>query len=315
VDAGGYLKDETEMIFELIQSFMVLPITFECSAALSLDNNDTYAVGISHFLKKELGMEISMVAVGTHAAAKKVQEVCSTVLVEPTIDEKKEQFIEKGPMMIMGNFYDLKIAKELGFNNFLFADIPTLGYIATEASPYMGFQGARNLIQQTGNQIYINFLIETKGGMEESISLGEIPWDLDAREAFVKVASMIPHFIKATAMRKLQKKAEEIAVQKGSAITMEVIRTVTEQYTPTRFKTRFLSAFHGDSGEQHGILDIGEVEFTMEWDPGAKAIMEIVPQEVKAIAVSGAEEFAREKGYKKITVEVINEFKKEAGMG
>ena len=315
VDARDYLKEETEMIFELIQSFMVLPITFECSAALSLDNNDTYAVGISHFLHNELGMELSMVAVGSEAAGKKVQEVCENVLVEPTIDEKKEQFIEKGPMMIMGNFYDLKIAKELGFNNFLFADIPTLGYIATEASPFMGFQGVRNLIQQTGNQIYINFLIETKGGMEEAISLGEIPWDLDAREAFVKVASMIPHFIKATAMRKLQKKAEEIAVQRGSNINMDIIRTVTDQYTPTRFKTRFLSALQ-NGFEEEVVEDQPEaIVFTMEWDTEAKKMMEKVPAEVRAMAVSGTEEFAKEKGCKKITAKVVDEFKQEAGMG
>ena len=315
VDAREYLKEETEMIFELIQSFMVLPITFECSAALSLDNNDTYAVGISQFLKKELGMELAMVAVGSAAAGEKVKEVCNNVLVEPTIDEKKEQFIEKGPMMIMGNFYDLKIAKELGFNNFLFADIPTLGYIATEASPYMGFQGVRNLIQQTGNQIYINFLIETKGGMEEAISLGEIPWDLDAREAFVKVAAVIPHFIKATAMRKLQKKAEELAVKNGTGITMDIIRTITEQYTPTRFKSKFLSVLqNGQDGEQQGEPS-AELTFTLEWDAPARELMEKIPQEVQAMAVAGTEEFAKEKGYQRITAVVVNEFKEEAGMG
>ncbi len=314
IDARPYLKQETDMIFELIQSFMVLPITFECSVALSLDNNDTYAVGISHFLKKELGMELSMVAVGTEAAAQRVRHVCDTVLVEPTIDEKKEQFVEKGPMLIMGNFYDLKIAKELGFNNFLFADIPTLGYLATEASPYMGFQGVRNLIQQTGNQIYINFLLETKGGMDEAISLGEIPWDLDAREAFVKVASMIPHFIRATAMRKLQKKAEEIAVQNGTGITMDIIKTVTEQYTPTRFKTRFLSTFHEGDGEQDKTVP-EETRFTMTWDSEAQALTEKIPQDFRSIAIAKIEEYAQGKGYSTITAVVINEFKNETGMG
>jgi hypothetical protein len=255
-----------------------------------------------------------MVAVGSEAAGEKVKEVCGNVLVSPTIDEKKEQFIEKGPMMIMGNFYDLKIAKELGFNNFLFADIPTLGYIATEASPFMGFQGVKNLIQQTGNQIYINFLIETKGGMEEAISLGEIPWDLDAREAFVKVADVIPHFIKATAMRKLQKKAEEIAVQNGTGITMDIIRTVTEQYTPTRFKSKFLSVVQGGQEDEQGEPPSTEVKFTMEWDAEAKAEIEKAPQEVQPMAVSATEEYAREKGYKKITVGVVNEFKRESGM-
>jgi hypothetical protein len=33
------------------------------------------------------------------------------------------------------------------------------------------------------------------------------------------------------------------------------------------------------------------------------------------MAVTGAEGYAQEKGYKNITVAIINEFKKEAGMG
>ncbi len=314
IDARPYLKQETDMIVALIQSFMVLPITFECSAALSLDNNDTYAVGISHFLKKELGMQISFVAVGTQAAAGKVREVCDTVLVEPTIDEKKEQLTEKGPMLIMGNFYDLKIARELGFNNFLFADIPTLGYIATEASPFMGFQGVRYLIQQTGNQIYINFLIETKGGMDEAISLGEIPWELEAREALAKVGNMIPHFIRATAIRKLQKKAEERAVQQGTGITLDIIKAVTEQYTPTRFKTRFLSAFkEGAVAAPHETATV-EATFTMTWEPDAQAQAARIPQEVRFAAVAEVEDYARKRGHERITAAVVAEFKKEIGM-
>jgi len=315
VDARDYLREETEMIFEFIQSFMVLPISFECSVALSLDNNDTYAVGISHFLKKELGMEISMVAVGSEAAGAKAKEVCKTVLVEPTLEEKKEVLVEKGPMLILGNFYDLKISRELGFNNFLFADIPTIGFVTTEANPFMGFMGAKNLIQQANNQIYISFLIETKGGMDEAISLGEIPWDLDAREAFVKVTDIIPHFIKGTAMKKLQKKAEEMAVQKGTGITLDIIRAVTEQYTPTRFKSKFLSVFQNGTGDDKAANLPAEAVYTMQWDAAARAMMEKVPEDFRAMAISGTEDFAKQKGYKRITQKTVDAFKKKSGMG
>jgi hypothetical protein len=261
-------------------------------------------------------MEISMAAVETKAAAEKVKEVCDNVLVSPTIDEKREQFQEKSPLMIMGNFYDIKIAKELGFSNYLFADIPTMGHQTTEANPFMGFMGAKNLIQHTVNQIYVNIFLETKGGMEEAISFGVVEWDLDARKAFVKVADMIPHFIKAIAVRKLQKKAEEIALQKGTKITMEIIRQVTDQYTPTKFKSKFLSALKGDGGSPEGTeAPPEEVKFTMPWDAAAKAAIGKAPKEIQAMAVSGTEEFAREKGYKEITEQVINEFKKETGMG
>ena len=48
----------------------------------------------------------------------------------------------------------------------------------------------------------------------------------------------------------------------------------------------------------------------MDWDPEAKAMMDKVPQEVRSMAVTGAEEYAQEKGYKRITVAIINEFKR-----
>jgi hypothetical protein len=52
----------------------------------------------------------------------------------------------------------------------------------------------------------------------------------------------------------------------------------------------------------------------MEWDAPARELMEKIPQEVQAMAVAGIEEFAKERGYKKITAGVVNEFKEEAGM-
>jgi hypothetical protein len=131
----------------------------------------------------------------------------------------------------------------------------------------------------------------------------------------VKVADMIPHFIKAIAMRKLQKKAEELAIQKKSKITLDIVRTVTDQYTPTRFKSKFLSALKENDGVKGDQALPSEVKFTMTWDAKAKAMMNKVPKEVRAIAISGTEEFAQEKGYKRVTVKVVNEFKKESGMG
>lgn len=131
----------------------------------------------------------------------------------------------------------------------------------------------------------------------------------------MKVADMIPHFIRAIAVRKLQKKAEEIALQKGTKITMDIVRTVTDQYTPTRFKSKFLSALKEDKEAPEVVAPPEKVKFTMPWDPKAKTMIKKVPKEVQAMAVSGTEEFAREKGYKKVTVKVVNEFKKESGMG
>ena len=221
LDGAAYLKEEVENGFKLIRSGSVFTVTLETPVALSLENHNTYAVGISAFFKHELGMNICLAAVGDEEAGKKVREVSDTVLLSPTIDEKKRHYQETSPLLILGNFYDLKVSKDLGFLNFIFADIPTISYLATENGPYMGFRGASYLIQQVVNQVYINLFIETKGEMDGHISQGEVRWSTPAEDALRKIAEMIPHFIRTKSVKKLQKKAEERAQQETSDVTLD----------------------------------------------------------------------------------------------
>jgi len=51
IDAGPYLKETMANAFEFISSNMVFAVTFEMTAALSLENANTYAVGISEFFQ------------------------------------------------------------------------------------------------------------------------------------------------------------------------------------------------------------------------------------------------------------------------
>jgi len=317
LDVETYLKGEIENGFRLIRTGSVFTVTFETPVALALENHNTYAVGISHFFKKELGIEICFAAVGDEEVGTKVQEVSGNVSVSPTIDEKKRQYEETSPLLIMGNFYDLKVSKDLGFLNFLFADIPTISFLATENGPYMGFRGASYLIQQVVNQVYINLFIETKGEMEGQISLGEVRWSSSAENALRKIAEMIPHFIRTKSVKKLQKKAEELAYQEKSEVTLEIFKTIAEEYTPTRFKTKFLEVFEEDSAEptyqEKTEEDWSKLPFSMEWDEEAREMLHMVPSEFKAKAVLGTEEYAQRHNYTCVTSQVVNEYRKELG--
>jgi len=317
LDAHAYLRSELEAGFRLVRSGNVFTVTFETSVALSLENHNTYAVGISHFFRKELGIDICFTAAGDDRVVKKVQEVCANVSLSPTIDEKKRQYEETSPLLIMGNFYDLKVSKDLGFLNFLFADIPTISFLATENGPFMGFRGATHLIQQVVNQVYINLFIETKGGMEEKISLGDVKWNTSAEEALRKIAEVIPHFIRTKSVKKLQKKAEERALRAHSEVTVEILKTVAEEYTPTRFKTRFLELFDLPPEElehqEEAGGDVSTLTFSMEWEEEAKAMLDIVPPAFKAKAIRGTEEYAQQHHYTRITAQVVEQYRKELG--
>ena len=54
--------------------------------------------------------------------------------------------------------------------------------------------------------------------------------------------------------------------------------------------------------------------FTMEWDDEAKELMKKVPEGIAEMAVNNAEEFAREKGYKKVSKKSIDELMESLGM-
>jgi light-independent protochlorophyllide reductase B subunit len=321
IDAKDYLKEEMESGFDLVRSLIVFPVFFETTAALSLENCDTYSVGISHFLNQELGMPICFAAVATEAAKAKVSKVCPHVLLAPTMEEKKQKFLELSPTVILGNFYDLKVATELGFQNFLYADIPLIGYIPTENDPFMGFMGAKSLIQRIGNQIYTKIFIETKGEFEGVISVGEIPWEIDAERALGRISEFIPHVVRTTAIKKMHQVAEEIAVKRRSKVTLGILKEVADQLTPTRFKSRFSEIFAGvEMVSQESIPHGGQEEeslegltFPLEWDDDAKEMIKMVPLEFRVKALAGTEEFAQRHHYQRVTTEVVEEYRKELG--
>jgi len=313
IDAKQYIAQEIKSARDFVTTLLVTNTFFEATAALSTDNCDTYSVGISSFLKRELGMDVCMASVATDEALEKVSQVCSTVLLNPSIDEKKSVMLEKSPTIILGNYYDLKLSTDLGFKNFLFADIPLIGYIFSETTPFMGFMGAKHLVQAMGNEIYTKIFIETKGEMEGAISAGEVPWELDAERALGRIAEMLPHFIRSIALKKIHQVADETAVQKKSSVTLGILQEVATKYTPTRFKSKYATIFT-DIQDTPLVPDGAEqTVFQMEWDQSAKEMLEMVPDEFVAKAVRETEGYARENNYGQITTTVVEEYRKKLG--
>jgi histone H3/H4 len=64
--------------------------------------------------------------------------------------------------------------------------------------------------------------------------------------------------------------------------------------------------------EEHA--DISSVTFTMDWDDEAKELMKKVPEGIVETAIGNAEDYAKEKGYKKVTKKSIQELMESMGM-
>ncbi len=313
VDAGTYLSEEIKSGLEFSSGLLVSNTLFESSAAICTDNCDSYSAGISSFLSREMGMKICMATVGTEKAAEKVRKVCDSVMVNPPMDEKKEMFLDKAPTIILGNYYDLKLSTDLGFKNFLMADIPHIGYVFSENRPFMGFMGAKNLVETITNEIYMKIFIETKGEMEGAISIGEVEWELAAERALNRIAEMLPHFVRSIAIKKIHQVADNMAMDRNSKVTMKILREVTNKYTPTRFKGKYATLFD-DMEVTASKSPVSESpRFQMDWDEGAKEMLEMVPQEFLEKAVSGTEAFAKQNGHDRVTTVVVDAYRKDLG--
>jgi len=320
IDAKVYLKECMDNAFEFISSNMVFTVTFEMTAALSLENHNTYAVGISEFLNKEVGVDIVMTALSNPDAGKRIEELCDNVMINATIEEKRDKFVETGPMVIYGNFYDKKVSLDEGFKNFIFSDIPTIGYLSSENCPFMGFMGAKYLVEGLVNEVYMGIFLETKGDMMGPISSGVVAWDMPAEQAMLKVGEMIPHFVRATALKKLHQEAEKIAQERGTNVTIAIFREVSDKFTPTKFKAKFSQVFEDDAAaapaveEEDEEVPIDSLDFTLPWDDEARGMLELVPSPFRQAAVSGTEDYAREHGRDDVIGATMEAFRKELGM-
>lgn len=314
IDASAYISKEIRSARDFTTSLLVPNTLFESSVALSTDNCDTYSVGIATFLHREMGMQIAMASVATPAAAEALEGICSSVLLNPTIDEKKSLFLEASPTIILGNYYDLKLSTDLGFKNFLYADIPLIGYIFSENNPFMGFMGAKNLVQSIGNEIYTKIFIETKGEMEGPISSGEVAWELDAERALGRMAELLPHFIRSIAIKKMHQVADSMALEQRSTVTLDILKHVADKYTPTRFKSKYATIFTDMKSFPDAAPAAGpEPIFEMPWDDEAKALLEMVPPAFLAEAVRETEKYARENSCDRVTGAVADAYRKKLG--
>ncbi|MDP8259802.1 MAG: nitrogenase component 1 [Candidatus Gygaella obscura] len=224
-----YLQEELEKGIRLVNSNFVFSIAFDSKIAISAQNHSTYAVGISRFLKNELGIETSVLLTADKDVHRLLKKEIGCVLFSPSPEEIKKTFLEKSPIAILGSFYDFAIAKELGIVNFVYLDIPMPKYISTQSSPYMGFRGSANLVQQIENQIISNLFIDAKDASVEELNVFTIHWDSLAQEALGKIAATIPYFVRTVAIKKIKFKCEELAKKNSTQVDINIIKQVVEK--------------------------------------------------------------------------------------
>jgi len=131
---------------------------------------------------------------------------------------------------------------------------------------------------------------------------------------------MIPHFVRATAVKKLHQAAEQSAQDRGGKVNLAIMQEVADKYTPTKFKAKFSTVFETVPGA--GVLEADDAEdvpveglsFVLAWDEDAQKMLEEVPASFRQAAVSNTEDYARQHAFERVTRSVLEAFRKELGM-
>ncbi len=93
--------------------------------------------------------------------------------------------------------------------------------------------------------------------------------------------------------------------------TREMTKPAHSSFWQKEGKDRDQKTETSPAGEQ---TEVSGITFTMDWDEEAKELMKKVPEGIVEMAVGNAEEFAREKGYKKVSKKSIDELMESLGM-
>ena len=141
----------------------------------------------------------------------------------------------------------------------------------------------------------------------------------------MKIGEMIPHFVRATALKKLHLVSEQTAQERGTKVTLAIMQEVADKFTPTKFKAKFSAVFE-DTGNRDGTsgafasfeededVPVESLTFTMSWEEEVKNMLGEIPAPFRKVAVSNTEAYARKHSHNTVTVEVFEAFREELGM-
>jgi chlorophyllide a reductase subunit Z len=190
----------------------------------------SYVQGLRQFLGDELGMKIAWVS-----GRPRLED-------EPDNIAIRKRLHARAPAFVFGSINEKIYLSEASARaaHFIPATFPGPVVRRTTGTPFMGYAGAANLMQELVNRFYemvFNFLPveQVKGtgdrgqgtGQPQSASSAEtMPWTKDAAERLNQALEQVPYLARISASRSLRLAAEEAARARGLAeVTAELVET------------------------------------------------------------------------------------------
>lgn len=188
----------------------------------------SYADGLRSFLGDELGMKIAWVSGRPRRED------------EPDNIEIRKRLHAKAPAFVFGSINEKIYLAEANARGTHFIPVTFPGPVVrrTTGTPFMGYAGAANIMQELVNRFYetvINFLpVETinpgPASPPKPTSAETMPWTKEATERLNAALEAVPYLARISASRTLRAAAEQLAKARGlNEVGIEIVEAAIAQ--------------------------------------------------------------------------------------
>jgi chlorophyllide a reductase subunit Z len=192
----------------------------------------SYADGLRSFLGDELGMKIAWVS-----GRPRLED-------EPDNIEIRKRLHARALAFVFGSINEKIYLAEANARgtHFIPATFPGPVVRRTTGTPFMGYAGAANIMQELVNRFYetvINFLpvepVNAGGGTPPKPTTAEtMPWTKEATDRLNAALDAVPYLARISASRTLRAAAEQVAKARGlNEVTREIVEAAIAQHSAT----------------------------------------------------------------------------------
>ncbi len=190
---------------------------FYGTASFGIVAGETYARGIRAFLEEDMDMPCNFAIARTAGTKSDNAAVRTAIHINP-------------PLVLFGSFNERMYGAEAGGRSmFVPASFPGAVIRRHTGTPFMGYAGATNLIQEVCNALFdALFNILPLGTVLDKVEatparmLTELAWDVTARDSLDAAVEGAPVLVRISMAKRIRDAAERAARRAGEAVVTQV---------------------------------------------------------------------------------------------
>ena len=192
---------------------------FYATASFGVVASETYARGLSHYLRDEMGLPCTF-------------SVARRAGIKPDNEMVRKALRETPPLVVFGSYNErMYLAEAGGRSAYIPASFPGAIIRRHTGTPFMGYSGATYIVQEVCNAMFDALFHILPLGTEldkvaatPSRAPSALPWDDDARAAFDAQLERQPILVRISAAKRMREEIERQAMSRlESRVTIAAV--------------------------------------------------------------------------------------------